>query len=130
MKHFDPPPKTRSLRLANLNVLVNAILYNTPVAFQIIEGLSPNFSRLVFDKWFKSMNEPGGLPRVHDMKLSVMALCSLLELNESEIPPSLKDGWGSIVPALLSIFKQLPDAILRECSGALFDLSTYHFHNW
>lgn len=114
MKQLDPPPKTRSLRLANLNVLVNAILYNTPAAFQIIEGLSPNFSRLVFDKWFKSMNEAGGLPRVHDMKLSVMAMCGLLELEENAIPPSLKEGWTSIIPALLAVFKQLPDAVIRE----------------
>jgi len=122
MKQLDPPPKTFSLRLANLNVLVNAILYNTPAAFQIIEGLSPNFSRLVFDKWFKSMNEPGGLPRVHDMKLSVMAMCGLLELEENAIPPSLKEGWTSIVPALLAVFKQLPDAVIRELlASAWFD---------
>jgi importin-7 len=113
MKQLDPPPKTRSLRLANLNVLVNAILYNTPLAFQIIESLSPNFSRLLFDQWFKSMNEPGGLPRVHDMKLSIMALCGLLELEEGSIPPALKEGWASILPGLLSVFKQLPDAVNR-----------------
>jgi hypothetical protein len=112
MKQLDPAPKTRSLRLANLNVLVNAILYNTHAAFQIIEGLSPNFSRLVFDKWFESMNEPGGLPRVHDMKLSIMAMCGLLELEESSIPPALKEGWASIVPALMAVFKQLPDAVM------------------
>ncbi|KAG8804908.1 hypothetical protein FRC17_005833 [Serendipita sp. 399] len=114
MKQLDPHPKTRSLRLANLNVLINSILYNPTLTFQIIEGLSPNFSRLVFDMWFKSMNEPGGLPRVHDMKLSIMALCALLELDESGIPPSLKDGWASIVPALLAVFKQLPDAVAQR----------------
>jgi hypothetical protein len=111
MKQLDPPPKTRSLRLANLNVLVNAILYNASATFQIIEGLSPNFSRVVFDKWFKSMNEKDGLPRVHDMKLSLMAMCGLLELEESAIPPSLKEGWASIVPAVLAIFKKLPEAM-------------------
>jgi importin-7 len=127
MKQLDPPPKTRSLRLANLNVLVNTILYNTPAAFQIIESLSPNFSRLVFDKWFKSMNEPGGLPRVHDMKLSIMAMCGLLELEESNIPPSLKEGWTSIVPALLAVFKQLPDAITREFLAFGLMASANHF---
>ncbi|PVF92855.1 ARM repeat-containing protein [Serendipita vermifera] len=111
MKQLDPPPKTRSLRLANLNVLINSILYNANAAFQIIEGLSPNFSRTVFDKWFKTMNEKDGLPRVHDMKLSLMALCGLLELEEASIPPSLKDGWAGIVPAVLEIFKKLPDAM-------------------
>lgn len=110
---MDHTPKTRSLRLANLNVLVNTILYNTPLTFQIIESLSPNFSRIVFDTWFKSMTEPGGLPRVHDMKLSIMALCGLLEQDEASIPPSLKEGWTSILPGLLAVFKQLPDAVSR-----------------
>jgi hypothetical protein len=114
MKQMDDPPKTRSLSLANLNVLVGAVLYNAPAAFQIIESLSPNASRVVFDKWFKSMNETGGLPRVHDMKLSIMAMCGLLELDETSIPPSLKDGWSSIIPALLTIFKQLPQAVSGE----------------
>lgn len=114
MKQLDPPPKTRSLRLANLNVLVNAILYNTTLTFQIIETLSPNSSRLVFDKWFKSMNEEGGLPRVHDMKLSIMAMCGLLELEDGSIPPALKEGWASILPGLLAVFKQLPEAVDRK----------------
>lgn len=114
MKQLDPPAKTRSLRLANLNVLINAILYNAALSFQIIEGLGPNFSRLIFDAWFKSLSEEGGLPRVHDMKLSIMAMCSLLELEENAIPPSLKDGWSSILGGALKIFEQLPDAIIRK----------------
>lgn len=111
LKQLDPAPKTRSLRLANLNVLVNAVLYNAPLAFQVIESFSPNSSRIVFDKWFKSMSEPGGLPRVHDMKLSIMAMCGLLELDPNNIPVSVKDGWASIVPAMLGVFKGLPDAV-------------------
>jgi hypothetical protein len=41
-------------------------------------------------------------------------MCGLLELDETSIPPSLKDGWSSIIPALLTIFKQLPQAVSGE----------------
>lgn len=56
------------------------------------------------------------ITRVHDMKLSIMALCGLLELEEGSIPPALKEGWASILPGLLSVFKQLPDAVNRAYS--------------
>ena len=111
LKLLDPPPKTRSLRLANLDVLINCILYNPPMAFHLIESSGAGLSRVLFDKWFKALSEPGGLPRVHDMKLSVMAMCALLELEEASIPETLKDGWVSIVGGALTVFKMLPDAV-------------------
>jgi len=108
---LDPPPKTRSLRLSNLDVLINCILYNPPMAFHLIESSGVGHSRVLFDKWFKALSEQGGLPRVHDMKLSVMAMCALLELDEASIPETLKDGWTSIVGGALTVFKMLPDAV-------------------
>ena len=45
------------------------------------------------------------------MKLSVMAMCALLELEEASIPETLKDGWVSIVGGALTVFKMLPDAV-------------------
>ena len=45
------------------------------------------------------------------MKLSVMAMCALLELDEASIPETLKDGWTSIVGGALTVFKMLPDAM-------------------
>ena len=81
------------------------------MAFHIIESSSAGLSRVLFDKWFKALGEPGGLPRVHDMKLSVMAMCALLELDEASIPETLKDGWVSIVGGALTVFKMLPNAV-------------------
>jgi len=115
LKFLDPPPKTRSLRLSNLDVLINCILYNPPMAFHLIESSGAGLSRVLFDKWFKALGEPGGLPRVHDMKLSVMAMCALLELDEASIPETLKDGWTSIVGGALTVFKMLPDAVNGRC---------------
>ena len=81
------------------------------MAFHIIESSGAGLSRVLFDKWFKALGEPGGLPRVHDMKLSVMAMCALLELDEASIPETLKDGWVSIVGGALTVFKMLPNAV-------------------
>lgn len=45
------------------------------------------------------------------MKLSVMAMCALLELDEASIPETLKEGWTSIVGGALTVFKMLPGAV-------------------
>jgi len=55
-----------------------------------------------------------GLPRVHDMKLSILTLCALLEMNGNLIPEHLREGWASLLPGALSIFKTLPAAIASE----------------
>jgi len=115
LKFLDPPPKTRSLRLSNLDVLINCILYSPPITFHLIDNSGAGLSFVFFDKWFKALSEPGGLPRVHDMKLSIMALCSLLELDEASIPETLKEGWTSIVGGALTVFKMLPEAMSGGC---------------
>lgn len=51
---------------------------------------------------------------MHDMKLSVMAMCALLELDEASIPETLKEGWTSIVGGALTVFKMLPNAVNGE----------------
>jgi len=48
---------------------------------------------------------------VHDKKLSILALCKLLEMEAGAIPDSLRDGWPGIVVGVLNIFKSLPQAV-------------------
>jgi hypothetical protein len=103
--------ETGTLRLENLEVLINAILYNPSAALQLIESSRPGMSRMFFDKWFAAINSEEKLPRVHDKKLSILALCALLEMNPSGIPATLNDGWPGIVAGALKIFKDLPGAI-------------------
>lgn len=102
---------TRSLRLANLEVLINSILYNPAAALAIMESIRPRTSRLVFDKWFEAIEKPTGLPRVHDKKLSIMALCALLEMDSAAIPEPIREGWPQIVAGALHIFKDLPKSV-------------------
>ncbi|KAF9013048.1 armadillo-type protein [Cyathus striatus] len=102
---------TASLRLANLEVLVNAVLYNPSAALHFMESYRPGMSRVFFDKWFAAINSDNRLPRVHDKKLTVLALCALLELTPESIPEPLREGWPAIVGGALKIFKDLPKAI-------------------
>ncbi|KAG6856227.1 hypothetical protein H0H87_006321 [Tephrocybe sp. NHM501043] len=101
--------QTASLRLANLEVLINTVLYNPSAALHLME--SAGKGRYFFDRWFAAINGDDLLPRVHDKKLSILALCSLLELDPAAVPHSLQSGWPGIVAGILTIFKDLPKAV-------------------
>ncbi|TFK34758.1 armadillo-type protein [Crucibulum laeve] len=103
--------ETASLRLANLEVLINAVLYNPSAALHIMENFRPGMARVFFDKWFAAINAENRLPRVHDKKLSILALCALLEMTPDTVPESVRDGWPGIVGGILRIFKDLPKAV-------------------
>ncbi|KAJ7606560.1 armadillo-type protein [Mycena polygramma] len=103
--------ETAALRLANLEVLINAVLYNPAAALHIMESTQPGMARKFFDAWFVAINDHSKMPRVHDKKLSIMALCALLEMAPGAVPETLKDGWAGIVGGVLKIFKDLPGAI-------------------
>ncbi|CAL1712201.1 unnamed protein product [Somion occarium] len=102
---------TKALALANLEVLINAVLYNPAAALHIMENIQPGASRTFFNKWFQTINKSDGLPRVHDKKLCIMALSALLELEPSAVPQAVKEGWPLIVGGTLHVFKELPKAI-------------------
>lgn len=90
-----------------------------------MENYKPGAARLFFDTWFKAINHEDKLPRVHDKKLSLLALSKLLEMDETMIPPNLRDGWFVIVGGALVIFKSLPQAI-----SSMFRFSVFHFIFW
>ena len=78
------------------------------------------FAATFFTKWFEAINKGSqGLPRVHDKRLSIVALSALLGIRASEVPASLHSGWPAIVGAALTIFKELPAALESklECSA-------------
>ncbi|KJA23271.1 hypothetical protein HYPSUDRAFT_40079 [Hypholoma sublateritium FD-334 SS-4] len=103
--------ETPSLRLANLEVLINTVLYNPTAALHLMEVYKQGMGRAFFDQWFAAINTDSRLPRVHDKKLSLLALCALMEMTPESVPDSLRDGWPGIVGGALKIFKSLPKAI-------------------
>ncbi|EIN12803.1 ARM repeat-containing protein [Punctularia strigosozonata HHB-11173 SS5] len=110
LDHMDSA-ETNAFRLANLEVLINAVLYNPSAALHLMESHSVGASRVFFDKWFAIIKDSSKLPRVHDKKLSIAALCALMEVEASAIPRPLQAGWAGIVAGALKIFQDLPKAI-------------------
>ncbi|TCD68344.1 hypothetical protein EIP91_010982 [Steccherinum ochraceum] len=103
--------QTSALKLANLEVLINTVLYNPAAALHFMETIRAGGSRVFFDKWFEAINSEERLPRVHDKKLTIMALCTLLEMDPSAVPVAVQEVWSNIVAGVLNVFKALPRAI-------------------
>ncbi|KAI0632293.1 ARM repeat-containing protein [Trametes polyzona] len=102
---------TKALQIANLNVLVNAILYNPAATLHILEQAGPGTARKFFDEWFATIAVPNRLPRVHDKKLSIMALCALMEMDAANVPESIREGFHGIVSGALTLFQEYPKAV-------------------
>ncbi|KAH9924352.1 ARM repeat-containing protein [Epithele typhae] len=101
--------ETNALRLATLNVVVNAVLYNPAATLSILD--QTGVARKFFDKWFAAINVEARLPRVHDKKLSIVALCALMEVDPASIPQSVQEGWPGIVSGALKLFQEYPKAV-------------------
>ncbi|GJJ15816.1 hypothetical protein Clacol_010094 [Clathrus columnatus] len=114
---IDSKPSTRYLRINNLNVLVNCILYNPGLTLRILE--SQNGTQKFFENWFKTINSETGMPRVHAKKLTILAICALFETEPSALPRSIQEGWGSIMAGILKTLREMPGAL--EARKALFD---------
>ncbi|KAG8955960.1 hypothetical protein FRC04_006408 [Tulasnella sp. 424] len=104
-----------NLQISGLDTIINSIYYNPVLTLQALEQAQGG-SRAFFDKWFVAMNDPKGLPRVHDKKLSILALCELLKMDTNAVPPALKEGWSGLVAGTLAIFKDLPEAEDRRAA--------------
>lgn len=86
-------------------------------------------ARTFFDLWFSAINSnESHLPRVHDKKLTIIALCALLEMPADAVPEGLREGWPGIVGGALTVFKTIPKALegnfilsrKMETSGDIF----------
>jgi importin-7 len=109
-KHLDFA-ETKAFELANLEVLINAVLYNPAAALALMDAQRPHGARTFFDRWFAAVNAERGLPRVHDKTLSIVALSALLEMDAATVPAELRDGWPGIVGGAIRVFKSLPKAV-------------------
>ncbi|KAF9516474.1 hypothetical protein BS47DRAFT_1340813 [Hydnum rufescens UP504] len=119
---FTSPSRSAALRIAILNLLINCVLYNPTLALHIMvdSGNAGNGSsvlaRAFFDAWFVALGSEGGkaLPRVHDKRLSIVALSALLEMNPVGVPAELRGGWPAIVGGALNVFGEWSRAVERR----------------
>jgi len=85
--------------------VINCIYYNPLLALNILE--ERNLTQTFFSIWFDNINK---FARVHDKKLAVVTLCSLMEIPVEQLPSILQAGWPQILEVILNVFSSLPKA--------------------
>lgn len=98
--------KTKSYRVHLLEMVINAVYYNPRLTLQVLE--SKGWTNKFFSAWFSNIDN---FKRVHDKKLSIVAICSLLTLNASDVPASIQPGWPRLLQGVTRLFQTLPAAI-------------------
>lgn len=103
---FNDETKVKSLRIHLMEVIVNAIYYNPVLALQVLE--SNGWTNKFFSLWFSSIDS---FSRVHDKKLCISAICSLLTINAQDVPVSVQQGWPRLLQGIVRLFQTLPAAL-------------------
>ncbi|KAK9469786.1 armadillo-type protein [Lipomyces arxii] len=92
-----------------IEVIINCLYYNPVLAFQALEdaGQTANF----FNIWFSNINK---LVRVHDKKLSILAILSVISLPDEQIPASIMPGLPQLLHGMFQLLRTLPDALKKK----------------
>lgn len=104
--------KVKSYRVHLLEMVINAIYYNPVLALRQLEA--HGWTNKFFSSWFSNIE---GFSRVHDKKLSIVAISSLLTLRAEEIPTSVQQGWPRLLQGVVRLFQTLPAAMKSPCTA-------------
>ncbi|KAF9361062.1 hypothetical protein BGX26_006150 [Mortierella sp. AD094] len=97
--------QTVEFRVQAIEVVMNALYYNPSVTLRLLE--ENGWTQLFLTVWFTNLDK---FSRVHDKKLSIVALCSILSVPAEQLPPALQSGWPQVLNGILSNFEGLPVA--------------------
>jgi hypothetical protein len=75
------------------------------LALHVLE--SNQWTNKFFSLWFSNIDS---FARVHDKKLSIAAIVSLLTLNADQVPVSVQTGWPRLLQGIVRLFQTLPAA--------------------
>lgn len=98
--------KVKSYKIHLMEIVINAVYYNPRLAIQSLEA--QQWTNKFFSLWFSSIDM---FTRVHDKKLSIAAIVSLLSLQASEVPVSVQQGWPRLLQGIVRLFQTLPTAM-------------------
>lgn len=98
--------KVKSYRIYLMEMIINAIYYSPTLALRTLE--SNGWTNKFFSSWFSNIE---GLTRVHDKKLSIVAISALLILRADEVPSSVQQGWPRLLQGVVRLFQTLPAAM-------------------
>ncbi|KAI9597318.1 armadillo-type protein [Syncephalis fuscata] len=90
--------KTGPFRIRCLSTILCGLLYNTSATLQCMEEQGK--THIFFQIWFEQFKRFNGL---HDTKLCVVVLCSLLEMSDQQVPASVHTNWTSILNGLIKV---------------------------
>lgn len=98
--------KVKSYRIHLMETVINALYYNPSLALHVLEA--NNQTNTFFSLWFSSIDS---FTRVHDKKLSIAAITSLIVLPADQVPVSVQPGWPRLLQGIVRLFQTLPAAI-------------------
>lgn len=103
--------RTKSYRIHLMEMIINAIYYNPALSLQVLEA--KGWTNKFFSTWFSSIDQ---FRRVHDKKLSIAAISSLLTMKAADVPVSVQQGWPRLLQGVTRLFQTLPAALKRTFS--------------
>jgi hypothetical protein len=108
MSHLSDPQeiKVKSYRIHLIEMVINSVYYNPQLTLQALE-MSNNTNKF-FSHWFSNIDS---MSRVHDKKLSICAILSLLNVPAQSVPASIQPGWPKLLHGLSKLYLTLPQAI-------------------
>lgn len=116
--------KVKSYKIHLMEMVINAIYYNPVLTLAVLEA--KGWTNKFFSLWFGNMEH---FSRVHDKKLCIVAIVSLLSINPDQIPASVSTGWPRLLQGITSLFKTLPNA-MKNREEALKDDFTFDPSNY
>ncbi|KAK5168595.1 hypothetical protein LTR04_006231 [Oleoguttula sp. CCFEE 6159] len=102
----DSELKVKSYRIHLMEMVINSIYYNPLLALHVLEG--HGWTNKFFSLWFSNIDS---FTRVHDKKLSIAAITSLLTLKAQDVPVSVQQGWPRLLQGIVRLFQTLPAAM-------------------
>ncbi|EEH19769.1 hypothetical protein PABG_02028 [Paracoccidioides brasiliensis Pb03] len=96
----------KSYRIHLMEMVINSIYYNPLLALQVLE--SKGWTNKFFSTWFSNIDI---FNRVHDKKLCIVAITSLLTLRAADVPASVQPGWPRLLQGISKLFQTLPAAL-------------------
>ncbi|GAB7350629.1 hypothetical protein MBLNU459_g1192t1 [Dothideomycetes sp. NU459] len=98
--------KVKSYKIHLMEMVINAIYYNPRLSLHVLE--TNGWTNKFFSLWFSSIDS---FTRVHDKKLSIAAITSLLILPGDQVPVSVQPGWPRLLQGIVRLFQTLPAAL-------------------
>lgn len=101
--------KTPELRTMLLQVVIAALWYNPDVLFLTLDKLQPaNSNQSLFAHFVKQwMDDTHCFQGLHDRKLSVLGLITLMKLPVNKRPPIVQEVANQLLPSALQLFEGL-----------------------